>query len=57
MDSFTKELIEGIEEVSSSTGITTKECIVQAIDILEQEKKERRKKYMKMTEKQMFKSW
>ncbi len=57
MDKFTKELIEGIEEISSSTGITTKECIVQAIDMLEQEKKERRKNYMEMTEKQMFKNW
>jgi len=39
MDKFTKELIEGIEEISSSTGLTTKECIVQAIELLEKEKK------------------
>ena len=38
MDKFTKELIEGIEEISSSTGLTTKECLVQALEILEREK-------------------
>ncbi len=37
MTSFKKELIEGITEVSEETKLTVKECIVQAIELLEKE--------------------
>lgn len=40
MTSFQKELIEGIQEVSMSTGLSTKECIRQAIELTKREKEE-----------------
>ena len=39
MSSFKKELIEGVLEVSKETGMTVKECLVQALELLEKEKK------------------
>ena len=41
-----EELIKAIEEIAMSTGITTKECIRQAIELLELEIEERKKNYM-----------
>ena len=32
------ELIKAIEEIATTTGITTKECIRQAIEMLKEEK-------------------
>lgn len=40
MTSFQRELIEGIQEVSMSTGISVNECIRQAIELTKQEKKQ-----------------
>lgn len=47
------ELIDGITEVAQNTGITTKDCIREALKMLEREKKQ----YAKQTEEQMFKGW
>lgn len=41
-----EELIKAIEEIATTTGMTTKECIKQAIELLELEIKERKKKYI-----------
>jgi hypothetical protein len=38
MDELRAELLKAIEEVATSTGMTAKECIRQAIEMLEQEK-------------------
>ncbi|WP_187116702.1 hypothetical protein [Anaerosalibacter massiliensis] len=40
MTTFQKELIEGIQEVSTSTGLTVSECIRQAIELTKREKKQ-----------------
>ncbi len=40
MTDIQKELLKAIEEISMSTGITTKECIRQAIEILKEEGKD-----------------
>jgi len=37
MTSFKKELIEGVLEVSEETKLTVKECVVQALELLEKE--------------------
>lgn len=39
MKDFKKELIEGVLEVSEQTGLTVRECLVQAIELLEKENK------------------
>ena len=39
MNKFKKGLIEGILEVSEETGMTVKECLVQALELLKKEKK------------------
>lgn len=42
MTKFQMELIGGIQDVAMSTGITTKECIKQAIEMLEREEYNRK---------------
>lgn len=44
MDELREELLNAIEEVATSTGLTVNECIRQAISMLEQEKE---KNYIK----------
>ena len=40
MDDLQKELLKAIEEIATTRGMTTKECIIQAIEILEKEESE-----------------
>lgn len=40
MTEFQKELIDGIEEIALEKGVDVKECIRQAIELTEKEKKE-----------------
>lgn len=40
MTDFQKELITAVEEVAMNTGLTTEECIRQAIEILGRDKNE-----------------
>ena len=40
MTDIQKELLAAIEEVAMNTGITTKECIIQAMEMLREEEDE-----------------
>ena len=46
MTDIQKELLKAIEEISMSTGMTTKECIRQVIELLELEVEKRKKNYI-----------
>lgn len=51
MTKFQKELLDGIEEVSMTTGITVKECIRQAIEL------SRKQSYKDKLYENMFRGW
>lgn len=57
MTSFQEELLEGIQEVAMSTGLTTKECIRQAIEMAKKESKQYKDTYLQQQYKSMFKRW
>ena len=61
MEKFKEELINAIVEVSMDTGITVKECIGTAMEMLEKEnkpKKEKKKEnYIDGVLNQMFGGW
>lgn len=57
MTSFQEELLEGIQEVAMSTGLTTKECIRQAIELTKREKKQYEDMYLQQQYKNMFEGW
>lgn len=39
MDEFQKELLKAIQEIAMTTGMTTKECIKQGIEMLKKQRK------------------
>lgn len=63
MTKFENELIEGIQEIAMSTGLTTKECIRQAVELTKKEKEEYEEDTENLEEKvneyydKMFKKW
>lgn len=54
MDKFREELIKGIIEVAQNTGLSVKQCIMEAKKMLREQMKEQ---YKKQLETQMFKGW
>lgn len=54
---FQEELIEGIQEVAMNTGLTTKECIRQAIELTKRTEKQYKDTYLQQQYKSMFKRW